>query len=412
MHVMFIHPNFPAQFGLIANYLTTRLGWTCTFVTSIDTSHLKLPFNHINYRVHDGPQPKVFYCPDTLQELFDHMGAVYRGLSGVPQIRPDLVVGHMSFGTMLYLRNLYSCPFVGYYELLPPPFWSAQMVLRREFPPPEAVRLFNARYHALTYLHLHNVDAAYTPTQFQLETAPVELRHKIRVIFDGIDTVLFQPRTLERPVTFRGHAIGPNTKVVTYVSRGLESIRGFDIFMQVAKRIYQEIPDVVFLVAGQERTNYGHEMHHIGNQSFKQYVLSQDHYDLAKFHFLGLIPTTDLAVLFNLSDLHFYLTAPYVLSWSMLQAMASGCTILGSATAPVQEVLEPGVQGLMADFYDVDELTRQALKVLRDPAPFRPLGAAARVRVLERYELTHCIGALVKLFESVAGNTPGAPRSG
>jgi glycosyltransferase involved in cell wall biosynthesis len=401
MHVMFIHPNFPAQFGYIANYLATQLGWQCTFLTSIDTTHLKLPFVHVNYRVREGPQPKVFYNPDSLQEHFEHLLAIYKGLRGTPQIRPDLVVGHMSYGTMLYLRNLYPCPFIGYYELLPPPFWSDAMVLRREFPPTEAVRLANATYHTLTYLHLHAVDAAYTPTKYQLSTAPPELQNKIRVIFDGVDASLFQRRPIARPAQFRDLTIDPDTRVITYVSRGLESIRGFDIFMKVAKKIYQEIPNVIFLIAGQERTNYGHEMHHIGQQTFKQYVLSQDHYELERFHFLGLIPTDDLINLYSLSDLHIYLTVPYVLSWSLVQAMSTGCTILGSATAPVQEVIDHGVHGLLADFYDVDALAEQALKVLRDPEQFRPLGVKARERVLERYELKHCTGELIKLFESV-----------
>lgn len=408
MHVMFIHPNFPAQFGLIANYLKTQLNWRCTFVTSIDTSHLQLAFDHLNYRVKDGPQPKVFYNPGSLQELLDHLGAVYGGMRGLPQFRPDLVVGHMSYGTMLYLRNLYPCPFVGYYELLPPPFWGPGMVLRPEFPPPEEIRLFNATYHALTYLHLHAVDAAYTPTYYQLSTCPRELQHKIRVIHDGIDCEFYQPRPIARPTTFRGLRLGPRTRVVTYVSRGLESMRGFDIFMKVAKRIYQEYPDVVFLIAGQERTNYGHEGHHIGQRTFKEYVLAQDQYDLARFHFLDRIPGDELARLFNLSDLHIYLTVPYILSWSLMQAMASGCTILGSATAPVQEVIESGKQGLLADFYDVEGLAQHALRVLREPAQHRPLGVGARQRILERYELSKCIGQLVGLFETMVARAPGA----
>jgi glycosyltransferase involved in cell wall biosynthesis len=401
MHVMFIHPNFPAQFGHIANHLTTQLGWKCTVVTSIDTSHLKLPFDHLNYKVYEGPQPKVFYNPDNLQGLLDHLLAVYKGLRSAPQYRPDLVVGHVSYGTLLYLRNLYNCPFIGYYELLPPPFWGDGLVLRKEFPPPEGIRLFNATFHALTYLHLHAIDAGYTPTQFQLNTAPPELRHKLRVIFDGVDTQLFQPRELPRPFEFRGIKVEPGTRVVTYVSRGLESIRGFDIFMKAARKIYQQIPNTVFFIAGTERTNYGHELHHIGNQTFKQWVLSQDEYDLSRFHFLGLIPTPELAALYNLSDLHFYLTVPYVLSWSLIQAMAAGCTILGSDTAPVREAIDPGMHGLLADFYDVDALAAEAVKVLRDPGQFRPLGKAARERVLERYDSRVCIEQLVKFFEGL-----------
>jgi glycosyltransferase involved in cell wall biosynthesis len=306
---------------------------------------------------------------------------------------------------MLYLRNLYPCPFVGYYELLPPPFWSDGMVLRKEFPPPENVRLFNATYHAFTYQHLHAVDAAYTPTSYQLSTAPPELRHKLRVIFDGVDANFFQRRSVPRPAHFRGLTIGPDTRVVTYVSRGLESARGFDLFMKMARRISQEVPDVLFLIAGDERTNYGHELHHIGKQSFKQYVLSQDKYDLSKFQFLGLIPTTELPTLYSLSDLHVYLTVPYVLSWSMVQAMACGCVILGSATPPVQEFLDDGVHGLLADFYDVDGLTERALRVLRDPGQYRSLGEAARARVLERYELSLCVSQLVQFFQGFRRNS-------
>jgi glycosyltransferase involved in cell wall biosynthesis len=402
MHVMFIHPNFPAQFGHIAEHLASTRGWPCTFVTSIDTSHYNLPFVHINYRLEPGPQPKVFYNTNRLQVLIDHLAAVYRCLRSVPQIKPDLVVGHVSYGTLLYLKNLYpSVPFVGYFELLPPPFWSDGLALRPDFPPPEEVRLFNATYHALTYLHLHAVDACYTPTHFQLGLAPAELRQKIRVIFDGLNTEVYQRRPLPRPTNFRGLTIPPDTRVVTFVSRGLEAIRGFDIFMRVAKRIYQALPNVSFLVAGDERTNYGHEGHHIGQQSFKQYVLSNDDYDLSKFHFLGRIPHDDLLTLYNLSDLHVYLTVPYVLSWSLVQAMSTECTILSSATAPVEEVIDHGVHGLLAGFFDVDGLTAQALEVLRDPLAFRHLGANARQRVLERYESSRCIDQLVTFFESL-----------
>jgi glycosyltransferase involved in cell wall biosynthesis len=401
MHVMFIHPNFPAQFGHVALHLATQLGWPCTFVTSIDTTHLQLPFNHLNYRLGPGPQPKVFTNPDSLQGLMEHMKGIYLGLRGAPQLQPDLVVGHVSYGTMLYLRNLYKCPFVGYYELLPPPFWTDEMILRKEFPPPEGVRLFNATYHALTHLHLHAVDACYTPTLYQMGTAPEEWHHKFNVIFDGVDCDFFQPRSVSRPVEFRGLSIGPDTKVVTYVSRGLESVRGFDVFMKAAKKIAQQVPDVLFLIAGEERTNYGHELHHIGQQSFKQWVLSQDEYDLSKFQFLGLIPPQELAILFNLSDLHLYLTVPYVVSWSLLQAMASGCTIVGSATAPVQEVIDDGTHGQLTDFYDIDGLVERAVKVLRDPAGHKPLAVAARARVMEEYEKGHCLNELVQMFQGL-----------
>jgi glycosyltransferase involved in cell wall biosynthesis len=308
----------------------------------------------------------------------------------------------MTYGTLLYLKVLYPrAKFIGYYELMPPPFWSDAMTLRKEYPPPEHTRLFNATFHAMNLLQTPGVDAAYTPTQFQFSNAPNDLKSKLRVIFDGVDADFLRRRALPRPFTFRGVTIGPNTRVVTFASRGLESIRGFDIFMKLARRISREMSDVIFLIAGDERTYYGHELHHLGGRSFKQFVLSQDSYDPKQFVFLGSIPPQDLATLFSLSDLHIYLTVPFVLSWSMIWSMAAGCTILGSRTAPVMEAIDDGVQGLLADFYNVDELAEKALRVLRDPQAHRHLGEAAHQRVMERYEVNRCITQLVQLFETV-----------
>jgi glycosyltransferase involved in cell wall biosynthesis len=398
MHVMFIHPNFPAQFGIPAHYLASQRRWPCTFVTSVDTRHLDLPFTHINYRLDDNvPQPATFVNPDSLQGLLEHMAAIYRGLRNVRELRPDLVVGHMSYGTMLYLRNLYPCPFVGYFELFPSRFWGDGLLLRKEFPPPEEVRLANATYHALALLHLNAVDAGWTSTRTQFTMCPKEYWPKLRVIPDGVDCTAFQPRP--RPAGVGSLRIGPETRVVTYMSRGLESVRGFDVFMQVAKRIGQRRRDVLFLVVGAERTNHGHELAYIGQQSFKQWVLSQDSYDLEQFAFLGLPPLEELTAVYNLSDLHIHLSVPYVPSPSLPQAMASGCPILGSATAPVQEYVDDGVTGRLVDFYDVEALTERALEMLERPEEARHLGAAARQRVLERYELGKCLERLTKFFQ-------------
>lgn len=403
MHVMFIHPAFPAQFGLVAEYLAREHGWPCTYLTSVDTSHLQLPFAHLNYHVKPGPLPKIFYPTGKLQDGFEHMRAVYRGLRSAPQIQPDVVVGHMFFGTMLYLKNLYRCPFVGYFEWMPPPFWSEELALRPDFPPPEEVRLCQAIDHTLTLLHLNVVDAAYTPTRFQISTAPAEFRHKLRVIHDGFDLDFNRRKPVERPCEFRGVKIPAGKRVITYVSPGLESWRGFDIFMKVAKQIYARYDDAIFLIAGEDRTQYGYEMNYVREPSFKQHVLAQDHYELDRFHFLGLIPPSDLITMFSLSDLHVYLTVPFVCSWSVLQAMACGCTVLGSATAPLMEIIDHNEQGLLAGFYDVERLSELAIEALREPARYGHLGAAARQRMLDRYEKRQCIEQLAAMLIEVTG---------
>ena len=172
--------------------------------------------------------------------------------------------------------------------------------------------------------------------------------------------------------------------------------------MKLTQRIGREYDgDVLFLVAGNERTDYGHEGWHIGQQTFKQYVLAQGSYDLSRVHFLGEIPLEQLATMLSLSDLHLYFTQPFTLSWSLMQAMAAGCPIVASATAPVQEVIDDGVHGLLADFFDLDGLARHALHVLQDRTAAGRLGAAARERMLSRYETRECGDRLAEFFTEV-----------
>ena len=171
--------------------------------------------------------------------------------------------------------------------------------------------------------------------------------------------------------------------------------------MKVAHRIALAHSDVVFVVAGGEEIHYGWDKLHTGSPSFKQWVLSQDSYDLSRFIFLGRILPEQLADILRISDLHIYLTAPFVLSWSMLDAMATGCVVLAADVPSVREVIEPGQNALVEPLFDVDRLTETALKVLADPAAFAPLGRAARETIEEKYSVEACISPLANFFERV-----------
>ena len=198
------------------------------------------------------------------------------------------------------------------------------------------------------------------------------------------------------------------TKIVTFVARGLESIRGFDLFMQVADRICRQRADVFFVVVGGEEIHYGWDKLHTGSPSFKQWVLSQGDHDLSRFLFPGRILPEHLADILRLSDLHIYLSAPFVVSWSLFNAMATGVPVLASDVPPVREVIEGGVNGLLEPLFDIDRLTATALQVLADPAGFFPLGIAARRTIEERYSIESCIPPLHGFFKRVGGR--GCPR--
>jgi glycosyltransferase involved in cell wall biosynthesis len=408
LHVLFVHPNFPAQFGHIADHLTRRHGYRCTFVSQKPSGHVGA-VELIGYQQLGGATAMTHYCSRTFENAISHSHGVYEALKARSDVRPDLVVGHSGFGSTLFLRELYpDTPIINYFEF----FYhtrGSDMDFRPDFPSSELDRLRARARNAMLLLDLNNCDRGYTPTRFQQSLFPAEYRDRMRVIFDGVDTDLWRPQSLpDRQVA--GHVIPPGTKVVTYATRGMESMRGFDVFMKMAKKLCDRRADVIFLVAGQDRVAYGGDQRVTGEQTFREWVLSRDNYDLSRFVFLGLIPSVELARLFSLTDLHVYLTVPFVLSWSLLNALACGATVLASDTKPVREVIEHGRTGLLTDFFDADAMADVAERVLNAPADFKHLGAAGVDLVRERYSLDVCLPQMVALYEEVCSSRTARNR--
>jgi glycosyltransferase involved in cell wall biosynthesis len=330
MHVLFVHKNFPAQFGHIARYLIDRRRFRCTFVSEKPPANLN-GLERIPYRFTSGATDDTHLLSRTFVNQVGHSHGLFEALEARPDIQPDLIVAHSGFVSPLYLRELYTCPIVSYFEFF----------LR--------ARTRNAFF----LLDLHNCDAGYAPTEFQRRQLPAEYQYKLHTIFDGIDTSLWRP--VENPSRrIAGWDLPRDKKIITYVSRGMEAMRGFDIFMKIAKRLCDARDDVVFVVVGEDRVAYGGDLRFTDGVNFKQWVLSQEEYDLERILFVGRIPPQQLAALFSLSDLHIYLAAPFVLSWSLLDAMACGATVLASDTAPVREIIRHGETGLLFDFFDVN----------------------------------------------------------
>jgi glycosyltransferase involved in cell wall biosynthesis len=410
MHVLFVHQNFPAQFGHIARHLVKQRGWQCTFVSETPPGEVA-GIRKIQYKTAGGARASTHYCSRTFENSVWHSHAVFEACKAHPELQPDLIVGHSGFGSTLFLPELYpAAPVVNYFEFYYHPHQS-DMDFRAEFPPAELDFLRARARNAMLLLDLTNCRAGYSPTHFQRSLFPAELRHKIAVIFDGIETDIFHRRA-DIPRRVGDRMISPSTRIVTYVSRGFESMRGFDIFMRVAKQIYRAFPDVLFVVIGSDRICYGGDQKHIRHPTFREHVLAQEDYDLSKFVFTGSVSTSVLVNLFSLSDLHIYLTVPFVLSWSLLNALACGCTVLASKTAPVQEVIADGSNGLLADFFDVDGLAEKALAVLRDPAAYRPLGERGVALIHEQYALDVTLPRLIAWLEQVAGGGPSPPAEG
>jgi glycosyltransferase involved in cell wall biosynthesis len=414
MHVLFIHQAFPAQFGRLALELTRRYGWKCSFLikdltrcptpTRAMLDHLEL---HRLVLPPELPTQDLTPWPQIYGHYLQLCEAVFEAVRARPQLRPDLVVAHDGLGPGLFLPEVLDCPMVNYCEYYFAPS-RRDLTYRIDLPPAEPAPFYPRCINAATLINLVAYDAGYAPTEWQRQSFPARFRHKIEVYFDGIDTELYRPRGVPRVVA--GQSLAPQTRVVTFVARGLESMRGFDLFMRVAQRIGRARSDVIFVVVGQDESYYSWDRLHTGQPSFKQWVLSQGDYDLSHFVFIRHLEPVYLSELLCLSDLHLYLTVPFVLSWSLMDALACGRVVLASDVPPVREVIEPNRTGLIKPLFDMEGLAETALRVLDDPAAFAPLGRAARALMEEKYSLDVAVPELKDYFERVRLRSARMPQ--
>lgn len=403
MHVLFLHQMFPGQFGHVGLELTNRYGWKCSFLAE-RLSGAPWPTEEMVqklgvYQIPGAPEKQEREPWNQSFHRFLDLGLRLFEGARASGLRPDLVVAHGSFMPSFVLRELLPCPVVNYCEY----YYALRrrdFTYRLDLPPPAGgMQLAPRALNANSLVNLVHCDAGYSPIGWQRQTYPERFRHKIEVHFDGIDTHLFRRRDVPRVIA--GRAVPAGTRIVTYVSRGLESIRGFDLFMRTAQRVARARPDVLFAVVGNDQMYYGWDSLCVGPQTFKQWTLAQGDYDLSRFLFLGILEPNALAELLSLSDLHLFLTIPATLSWSLFNALACGCVVLASDVPPVREVIEPGVTGLVEPVFDTDRLAETALRVLDDPEAFRPLGNAARALMEEKYSTGAVVPGLKDFFERV-----------
>jgi glycosyltransferase involved in cell wall biosynthesis len=419
MHILYVHQNFPAQFGHIAHHLVRKLGWKCSFISQTPPGNVN-GIEKIQYKITGGATKANHFCTRTFENAVWHCDGVFKALHARKDLKPDLIVGHSGFGSTLFLRELYpNTPIVNFFEY----YYRAHdpdsdMDFRKDLDwKVEPIKYLRSRCrNAMILLDLQNCEAAYTPTEFQKSRFPEEYLPKLQVIFDGVERAVYHGHeetlrpALERraPRQIGGVKIPAKTRVVTYVSRGFESMRGFDIFMRSARLIAQRFPDVVFLIIGTDRIAYGGDESHIeGQKTFKEWVLSREEFDLSRFFFLGRVPPEELARILASTDLHIYLTVPFVLSWSMMDAMSCGAVVLASSTSPVKEMIRDGENGLLADFFNVEEFADKAVRALQDPAAHRPLGRAAEKMIADQYSLEAVLPRMMTIYQHALSQKPG-----
>ncbi|TWB70766.1 glycosyltransferase involved in cell wall biosynthesis [Nitrospirillum amazonense] len=300
--------------------------------------------------------------------------------------RPDLIIGHCGFGDTLYLKDLWpDVPLVGYFE-----FYYHSRGADVGFDPLFPVTLDDlARVRTLNVVNLLGLEAAdlgVCPTEWQRSLHPAAFRDRLQVMHEGIDTDLACPGPVPAFALPDGTVITQGDEVVTYVARDLEPYRGFHVFMRALPEILRRRPRARVVVAGGDGVSYGPPP--AGGGTWREHLMAEvgPALESSRVHFLGPVDHGRFLDLMRLSSAHVYLTYPFVLSWSMLEAMACGVLLVASDTPPVAEVVRDGVNGLLFPFFDTGMLASRVVEALDRGPALAPLRQRARETVRARFD--------------------------
>jgi glycosyltransferase involved in cell wall biosynthesis len=248
-------------------------------------------------------------------------------------------------------------------------------------------------------LSMVQADAALSPTEWQADTVPPELREKITICHDGVDTDALVPNAEARFTLPDGRVLQAGDEVLTYVTRNIEPYRGSHIFFRMLPQVLAARPNAQVVIIGGDGVSYGQAP---PDGTWKDRFMAEiaGTPGLERVHFLGRVPYRDYATLMQVSRAHAYLTIPFVLSWSLLEAMSMGANVIGSRTAPVEEVIRDGVNGRLVDFFDLDGWAEALVDALARPQAFAEYRKAARRTIVENYDLKRlCLPRLVRFVE-------------
>lgn len=399
--ILFIHQNMPGQFVHLAPALA-QAGHEVVFLTKRQDA--KLP--GVRKAIYEEPRGagEETHPYLKLQEASVRYGqAVVRAITALGRegFRPDLVIGHSGWGEMLFVRDvLPRARILNYCE-----FYYRGRGSDVGFDPEDGAGLNDvcrARIragHLLTSLEA--CDHGLAPTQWQRSVHPEPFHDRISVVFDGIDTAVAHPDGPAEAVLPDGFHIRRGDELLTYVARNLEPYRGFRPFMRALPAVLRARPDAHVVIVGADGVSYGRKPAAHANWRESMVAELGDKVDWSRVHFTGKLPYADYLAVLRASRAHVYLTYPFVLSWSCLEAMACGALVIASDTAPVQEVIVHGYNGLLVDFFDGEALAGQIADVLAAPEDFAGLRARAIATVRDDYALSKCLPAQQRLIASI-----------
>ncbi len=403
MQILFIHQNFPGQFKFLAPALAQRGHQVFALGVGKQPGVVRWQgVQVVRYTTQRGSTPGIHpWLADTETKTIRAEACFRAALQLKAQgVNPDVIVAHPGWGESLFLKAVWPQARLGIYSEFFYQTEGSDVGFDPEFPvaDPAADACRIRMKNLFNLLHFEVADAGISPTHWQASTFPEPFRAKIAVIHDGIDTEALQPNpgvslTVSRTDGSQ-RVLTRADEVITFVNRNLEPYRGYHIFMRALPDILKRRPNAHVVLVGGNDVSYGAKPNPAthGEKSWKDIFLAENAgrisaEDMRRVHFVGKLPYPAFVGLLQLSTVHVYWTYPFVLSWSLLEAMSVGCAIVASDTQPLQEAIRHGETGQLVNFFDVLGLVNGVCAVLDDPALRTRLGAQARRFAQTHYDL-------------------------
>ncbi|MEZ5900180.1 MAG: glycosyltransferase [Hyphomicrobiaceae bacterium] len=406
MRILFIHQNFPGQFKHLAPALVQRGHEVQALTVASNRQVTSIPTARYKFEPHPY-DINALGLARTYAEMVDRGQIVARACEQLAErnkVQPDVVIGHIGWGETLFLKAVWPKTRVLLYSEF---FYNPHDALQTFDPEFDIDRLSSRVWVASRQAHLlqalYGADAYLTPTHWQASGFPDFVQPRMNVIHEGIETAQLRPDAFDRVTLPGGVNFTKGDEVITFVSRTLEPYRGYHIFMRALPDVLAARPNAHVVIVGADDGGYGLSPPQGTTWHRKFLDEVSGRMDPARVHFTGHIPFETFAALMCVTRVHAYLSYPFVLSWSMLQAMSCGAHVIGSRTPPVEEVIEDGVNGQLVDFFDVKAWSSALIAALADPRRADNLRTAARKTIVERYDLqTRCLPDLVACVERMA----------
>ena len=404
MRILFVHQNFPAQYLHIAPALARVSG---NEVVALTMGNGSVPgVRSVRHQVGKNSTPGVHPLAGGFEsKVIRGESAALAALSLKAEgFTPDVICGHPGWGETLFLKDVWpKAQLLSFVEFVYRAE-GADVGFDPEFPINDMGKLQVRAKNASVYMSLADSDWLVAPTAWQAEQIPTPFRERLSVIHDGIDTDAVKPNPDARVKLGRdGLELRLGDEVVTFVNRNLEPYRGYHMFMRALPEILRRRPKARVILVGGNGVSYGNALPE--GQSYREKYLSEvkEALDMSRVHFVGAVPYPVFLNLLQISAAHVYLTYPFVLSWSMLEAMSAGCIVIGSSTAPVKEVIRDGENGILVDFLSPTEIASAVIEVLAHSHTHAPLRQAARQTAVTRYDLKHvCLPRHISLINALA----------